>query len=106
MAALADATRGDIVVVLGQRPASASAPARPLPTSRQATNKHLAVLAEAGLVQSTVAGRERGYVPIGARLSELGRQLSDVVRAWDRRLAALKPLAESEEEPWKWLREC
>jgi hypothetical protein len=37
------------------------------------------------------------YAPIGARLSELGRQLTDVVRAWDRRLAALKALAEAEE---------
>jgi len=102
LAALADETRWNILVFLGERPASASALARRFPISRQAINKHLAVLTEAGLVESTVVGRERVYAPIGARLSELGRRLTDVVRAWDRRLAALKELAEStEEESWK-----
>jgi DNA-binding transcriptional ArsR family regulator len=98
LAALADETRWNILVFLGERPASASALAKHFPISRQAINKHLTVLTEAGLVESTVAGRERVYAPIGARLSELGRHLTDVVRAWDRRLAALKTLAEAEEQ--------
>ena len=97
LAALADETRWNILVFLGERPASASALAKHFPISRQAINKHLAVLTDAGLVESTVVGRERLYAPIGARLSELGRHLTDVVRAWDRRLAALKALAEAEE---------
>ena len=97
LAALADETRWNILVFLGERPASASALAKQFPISRQAINKHLAVLTGAGLVESTVVGRERVYTPIGARLSELGRHLTDVVLAWDRRLAALKALAETEE---------
>jgi DNA-binding transcriptional ArsR family regulator len=98
LAALADETRWNLLVHLGERPSSASALAKRFPISRQAINKHLAVLTEAGLVESRMVGRERCYAPIGARLSELGRYLTDVVQAWDRRLAALKALAESTEE--------
>jgi DNA-binding transcriptional ArsR family regulator len=98
LAALADETRWNLLVYLGEHPSSASVLARRFPISRQAINKHLAVLTEAGLVESRVVGRERRYAPVGARLSELGRYLTAVVQAWDRRLAALKALAESTEE--------
>jgi DNA-binding transcriptional ArsR family regulator len=98
LAALADETRWNILVFLGERPSSASALAKHFPISRQAINKHLSVLTGAGLVESAMVGRERCYAPVGARLSELGRYLTEVVHAWDRRLAALKVLAESTEE--------
>jgi hypothetical protein len=75
LAALADETRWDLLVHLGQRPSSASALAR-------------------RLVESRMVGRERRYEAVGARLSELGRRLDRVAQAWDRRLAALKSQAE------------
>jgi predicted transcriptional regulator len=93
-AALADETRWTVLVHLGRHPSSASALARELPVSRQAINKHLAVLEGVGLVESRMVGRERRYEAVGARLSELGRRLEQVAQAWDRRLAALKTEAE------------
>ncbi len=94
LAALADETRWKLLVHLGAHPSSASALARDFPVSRQAINKHLAVLEGAGLVASRTVGRERRYEAVGARLSELGRRLETVARSWDRRLAALKKQAE------------
>lgn len=94
LAALADENRWNLLVHLGRHPSSASALAREFPISRQAINKHLAVLDGAGLVESRMVGRERRYEAVGARLSELGRRLDRVAQTWDRRLAALKKAAE------------
>lgn len=94
LAALADETRWSLLAHLGGHPSSASALARDFPVSRQAINKHLAVLEGAGLVESRMVGRERRYEAVGARLSELGRRLESVAQSWDRRLAALKKHAE------------
>jgi predicted transcriptional regulator len=98
LAALADETRWNLLVYLGEHPSSASALATRFPITRQAINKHLAVLAQAGLVESRMVGRERRFAPIGANLSALARYLDEVSRAWDRRLLALKARAEAEEE--------
>lgn len=94
-AALADDTRWAILVRLGREPASASALAAEFPVSRQAIAKHLAVLAAAGLVESSQVGREVVYTALGARLSEVGRELGDIAAGWDQRLARIKKLAES-----------
>ena len=93
-AALADDTRWNVLVRLGQEPASASTLARELPVSRQAIVKHLEVLAGAGLVVSRRRGREVVHVAVGERLSSLGRNLERIGRGWDDRLTALKETAE------------
>lgn len=93
-AALADDTRWAVLARLGRAPASASALARELPVSRQAIAKHLAVLQQAGLVSAERTGREMRFVALGARLSELARQLDRIAAGWDRRLARIKDLAE------------
>lgn len=93
-AALADDTRWSILSRLGQGPASASALAREFPVSRQAIVKHLDVLRAVGLVESEMQGREVVYRALGGRLDELARELERVARAWDRRLARIKRLAE------------
>lgn len=93
--ALADETRWSLLEHLGRHPSSASALARAFPVSRQAINKHLAVLEGVGLVESRMVGRERRYAAVGAELSALGRRLDHVAKAWDRRLAGLKEEAES-----------
>ncbi|WP_421743331.1 ArsR/SmtB family transcription factor [Cellulomonas sp.] len=93
-AALADDTRWQILQELGRSDLSASALATRLPVTRQAIAKHLAVLAEAGLVVPVRAGREIRYQALGSRLSETARALDAIGAEWDRRLAAIKRLAE------------
>lgn len=94
-AALGDDTRWSILQALGETDASASALAGRLPVSRQAIAKHLAVLQEVGLVESVRAGREVRYRVVGAQLAATARRLEAVGAEWDRRLAAIKNIAES-----------
>lgn len=96
-AALADETRWNILTALGASDLSASALAGMLPVSRQAIAKHLNVLTEAGLVESVKVGREIRYRALGGRLSALGHELERIGARWDRRLAAIKRLAEGRE---------
>ncbi|WP_051574658.1 helix-turn-helix transcriptional regulator [Mycobacterium sp. URHB0044] len=94
LSVLGDETRWRILSEIGARDLSASALAGRLPVSRQAIAKHLAVLAEAGLVESVRAGREIRYRAIGACLSALAGELETIGRRWDRRLEAIKRIAE------------
>ena len=91
---LADETRWRILTELGSADLSASALATRLPVSRQAIAKHLAVLAEVGLVESVPVGREIRYRALGAELSARGARLADIGAQWDRRLLAIKRIAE------------
>ncbi len=93
-AALGDDTRWSILAALGEGDASASALAGRLPVTRQAIAKHLAVLEEVGLVESVRVGREVRYRVLGAQLSETARSLDRIGAEWDRRLAAIKQIAE------------
>jgi DNA-binding transcriptional ArsR family regulator len=93
-AALGDETRWSILVALGEGDASASALAGRLPVSRQAIAKHLAVLQEVGLVDAVRVGRELRYRVLGSQLSETARHLDRIGTEWDRRLAAIKRIAE------------
>jgi DNA-binding transcriptional ArsR family regulator len=93
-AALADETRWSILTELGGAELSASALAKRLPVSRQAIAKHLVALSEVGLVEAVPVGREVRYRALGARLIELADQLDRVSAEWDRRLRALKQVAE------------
>jgi len=92
--ALGDETRWSILTALGTRRLSASELAATMPISRQAVAKHLAVLAEAGLVESVREGQAVRFSALGARLSELGHRLEAIGNRWDVRLAALKDAAE------------
>ena len=94
-AALGDDTRWSILQALGETDASASALAGRLPVSRQAIAKHLAVLQEVGLVESVRVGREVRYRVVGAQLAATARRLEAVGAEWDRRLAAIKYIADS-----------
>jgi DNA-binding transcriptional ArsR family regulator len=94
-AALADATRWEILAVLGDRDASASELAEDLPVSRQAIAKHLQQLAAVGLVEPVRVGRAIRYRALGARLGQLARHLETIGRGWDARLARLKDVAEA-----------
>jgi DNA-binding transcriptional ArsR family regulator len=95
LAAVADPTRRRVLDLLGERPAaSASALARALPVSRQAVLKHLAVLAECGLVTSVKDGREVRYSVRSDPLVATASWLNAVAAGWDERLADLKRRAE------------
>jgi DNA-binding transcriptional ArsR family regulator len=93
-AALGDDTRWGILTALGDADLSASALADRLPVSRQAIAKHLAALLAAGLVEAVPVGREIRYRALGSRMSELATQLERIGTEWDRRLAAIKRIAE------------
>lgn len=94
-AALGDETRWSILEALGEGDASASALAGRLPVSRQAIAKHLAVLESVGVVESETVGREVRYRVLGSQLAETARRLDAIGAEWDRRLAAIKRVAES-----------
>ena len=86
--ALADGTRRDLFALLGRRgEASATDLARELPVTRQAVQKHLGLLADAGLVAARRSGREVLYHPTPGPMSEVGHQWDDRLAALDRQLA-------------------
>jgi DNA-binding transcriptional ArsR family regulator len=94
-AALADPTRWRMLGMLAQQgDGTATSLAAQLPVSRPAVIKHLGVLDRAGLVSHRRAGREVRYRVEPARLDATARRIADLAAAWDRRLDALKALAE------------
>ena len=74
---------------------SASWLAGRVPFSRQAVSKHLVVLEEAGLVSRRKQGREVLYQVEADRLDQATRAMADLAAQWDRRLGAIKRLAEA-----------
>jgi len=97
-AALADPTRRRVLGLLGgEGERTATALADRLPISRQAIVKHLAVLEEAGLVAGRRVGREVRYAVRPEALEATARWMAALASDWDRRLAAIKRLAEAAE---------
>src|SRR3954452_13599689 len=95
-AAIADPSRRRVLDLLVQRgEASASRLAGQVPFTRQAVSKHLVVLAEAGLVGRRKQGREVLYRVESDRLDQASRAMAEVAQRWDRRLDAIKRLAEA-----------
>lgn len=94
-AALADPTRWRLLKSLANTgEGTATTLARQLPVSRPAVIKHLGVLDRAGMVTHQRAGREVIYRVEPARLDETAKRIAAIATAWDRRLDALKALAE------------
>jgi DNA-binding transcriptional ArsR family regulator len=89
--ALADANRRYLLEALaGRETATATELASELPVSRQAVAKHLAALSEAGLVESSRAGRETRYRLTPGPLVEAVSWIEQVGTQWDERLSALR----------------
>jgi DNA-binding transcriptional ArsR family regulator len=96
LAVLADPTRRRLLDVLAARgAATATVLAAELPVSRQAVVKHLAVLHATGLVSGGGAGREARYTVSSQRLDATARWMVGLAADWDRRLEAIKRIAES-----------
>jgi DNA-binding transcriptional ArsR family regulator len=95
-AAVSDPTRRKVLdVVLAAGDATATSLARELPVTRQAVAKHLAVLDRAGLVTAHRQGREVRYTVRPDRLDDAAEAMARVAAEWDRRLVAIKRLAEA-----------
>jgi DNA-binding transcriptional ArsR family regulator len=89
--ALSDPTRRALLRTIAEQPeATATQLAAGLPISRQAVLKHLAALADAGLVDRERAGREVRYRVTPQPLSDAVSWMADVGAQWDNRLATLK----------------
>ncbi len=100
LTALADPTRRHLLDALAARgAATATTLATELPISRQAVVKHLAVLEAAGLVCGGRVGREVRFVLQPQALDATARWMAALAADWDRRLAAIKRIAESAPEP-------
>lgn len=88
--ALADATRRDIVArVLGGEPASVSALASRYEMSFAAVQKHVAVLAEAGLVTKQAQGREKLVRGNPRQLARARALLAQLESLWTSRFSQL-----------------
>jgi ArsR family transcriptional regulator, cadmium/lead-responsive transcriptional repressor len=94
--AIADPSRRRVIdLIVSNGGVSASWLARRVPFSRQAVSKHLVVLEEAGLVSRRKQGREVLYQVEANRLDQATRAMTDLAAQWDRRLGAIKRLAEA-----------
>ena len=95
LGALVEPTRRALLDHLAERgAATATELAGDLPISRQAVVQHLAVLANAGLVDGHRIGRERRFTVKTERLVETARYLDGLAVDWERRLQAIKAAAE------------
>jgi DNA-binding transcriptional ArsR family regulator len=90
--ALADPTRRSILATLAtQGPATATDLADRLPITRQAIAKHLALLADAGLVTAEPGERRRIRYRLNSAPVQVARQfLAALAHDWDGRLDALR----------------
>jgi ArsR family transcriptional regulator, cadmium/lead-responsive transcriptional repressor len=88
---LSDPTRRRLLALLGDREsATPTELAAELPVTRQAVSKHLAALAEVGLVESRREGREVQFRLTPAPLSGAMAWMASVGGQWDTRLADLQ----------------
>jgi DNA-binding transcriptional ArsR family regulator len=90
--ALADPTRRAILAALAAGgPATATDLAAPMPITRQAVAKHLALLAEAGLVRAEPGERRRVRYRLRSGPMQVAQQfLAALARDWDGPLDALR----------------
>ncbi|GAY09867.1 metalloregulator ArsR/SmtB family transcription factor [Pseudonocardia sp. N23] len=99
-AALADASRRALLAALAAAgPSTATDLATRLPITRQAIAKHLALLADAGLVTAEPGERRRVRYRLRSAPMQVAQQfLAALARDWDGPLAALKDHLENEGE--------
>jgi DNA-binding transcriptional ArsR family regulator len=89
-AALADPTRRAVLRSIASGEAStATELAARLPVTRQAVQKHLALLEQAQLVDGERVGRETRFAATPAPLTDAIAWMTAVGERWDDRLAAL-----------------
>ena len=82
LAALADPSRRALLQRLAHGPATSGQLADLLPVSRPATSQHLAVLVAAGLVTTTVRGRQHWHSLAAAPFVEVERWIRMIMETW------------------------
>jgi DNA-binding transcriptional ArsR family regulator len=80
--AIADSSRRVLLQRLAHGPATSGQLADLLPVSRPATSKHLHVLVHAGLIRTTVLGREHWHELAPSRLYEVERWITGLAETW------------------------
>jgi DNA-binding transcriptional ArsR family regulator len=94
--AIADPSRRRVLDLLVEGgDATASSLAQKVPFSRQAVIKHLVVLEQSGLVTRRRDGREVHFHVDPDRLDDASNAMARQAQQWDRRLQAIKQLAEA-----------
>lgn len=94
--AIADPSRRRVLDLLAEGgETTASSLAERVPFTRQAVAKHLAVLEQTGLVTRQREGREVRFRVVPGRLDEAAHAMTQQAHQWDRRLQAIKRLAEA-----------
>lgn len=89
--ALADPTRREVISMMSTSGSvTATELAARLPVTRQAVAKHLASLADAGLVAAAREGREVRYRLTPSPMRETMTWMATVGAEWDERLDALR----------------
>jgi DNA-binding transcriptional ArsR family regulator len=88
-ASLADPTRRGILVRLGSGPATVGELAGPAGMTLTGMKKHLQVLEDAGLVETTKVGRSRQCRLGSERLDEAKAWIGSYQRLWEQRLDRL-----------------
>ena len=98
--AIGDPTRRAVLDLLVSRgEATATALTTEMPVSRQAVSKHLAILERVGLIEGHRQGREVRYHVRDERLADATGAMASVAARWDRRLDAIKRMAEDAASP-------
>jgi ArsR family transcriptional regulator, cadmium/lead-responsive transcriptional repressor len=94
--AIGDPSRRHVLdLVISHGEVSASWLAGRVPFTRQAVSKHLVVLERVGLISRRKQGREVLYQVEADRLDQATRAMAELAAQWDRRLGAIKRLAEA-----------
>jgi DNA-binding transcriptional ArsR family regulator len=94
--AIGDPSRRQVLDLLASNgEVSASWLAGQVPFTRQAVSKHLVVLERAGLVSRRKQGREVLYQIEAGRFAQATKTMAELAVQWDRRLGAIKRLAEA-----------
>lgn len=94
--AIADPTRRKMLELLADKEMSIATITESFPISRTAINKHLHILAEAGLLNSQKIGRETRYKLQPGALLQLKQWLASFEQYWDEKLSALKEFVETD----------
>ena len=92
--ALGDATRREILELLGREPQSVAVLAKQLPVSRPAVSRHLRLLKEAGFIEEVPDGTRRVYHLREDGLEAIRAYLEQV---WGEAAARLRLVAENTE---------
>lgn len=95
--AIADPTRRKMLELLADKEIAIATITESFPISRTAVNKHLHILADAGLVSYQKIGRETRYKLQPEALVELKQWLAFFEQYWDEKLSSLKAYLENDE---------